>query len=69
MNKSKYTFCLRDDEDIPSVRIKSKRNRIKEHRAKRDRRRFYEIINGKERARDTGVRNGSYKKCLLSNSK
>lgn len=39
------------------ARTKSRRTRIKEHRAKRHRRRFYVCLaDGKERARDTGVR-------------
>ena len=40
----------------PAPRIKSKRTRIKEHRAKRNRRRFYVNTGKDERARDTGVR-------------
>lgn len=44
-----------DDYDIP-IRAKSKRTRIKEHRAKRNRKRFYTIVGNKERARDIGVK-------------
>lgn len=44
-----------DDFDDPDysvrVRTKSHRTRIKDHRSKRDRRRFYEYKSGKERAR------------------
>ena len=51
-----------DLEDItPAPRTKTKRDRIKLHRAKRNRRRFYVIINGEERARDTRVRVGQSK--------
>ena len=38
------------------ARTKSRRTRIKEHRAKRNRKRFYVVIDGVERARDIGVR-------------
>lgn len=42
--------------DEPPARKKTRRNRIKESRAKRNRRRFYVVTpDGKERARDTGV--------------
>lgn len=44
------------EDELAPARTKSKRTRIKEHRAKRNRRRFYVVIDGKERARDTGVR-------------
>jgi len=45
-----------DDTEIPT-RPKSRRTRIKEHRAKRRRRRFYVCLpDGKTRARKTGVR-------------
>lgn len=40
----------------PEARPKSKRTRIKEHRSKRESKRFYAVVGGKERARDTGVK-------------
>jgi hypothetical protein len=46
-------------DDIVPIRAKSRRTRIKESRAKRNRRRFYVVIEGEQRARDTGVRRGS----------
>lgn len=45
-----------DDDEIAPARQKSKRTRIKDHRANRHRRRFYVVIDGVERSRDTGVR-------------
>jgi hypothetical protein len=37
-------------------RLKSRRTRIKEHRAKRNRKRFYITLDNKTRARKTGVK-------------
>lgn len=49
-------FNEESEEGTPPPRAKSKRTRIKERRAKRNRRRFYVITpDGKERSRDTGV--------------
>lgn len=56
------------DDGAPPIRAKSRRTRIKEHRAKRNRRRFYVIIGGEERARDSATRKNSPKKSLLSSS-
>jgi len=46
-------------DDVTPARSKCRRTRIKESRAKRNRRRFYVVIGGEQRARDTGVRRGS----------
>lgn len=44
------------DFEEPRVRPKSRRTRIKESRARRDIRRFFVVLGGKLRARDTGIR-------------
>ena len=49
----------------PPIRMKSRRTRIKEHRPKRDRKRFYEVIGGgEERARSSKVRRNKPKRKL-----
>lgn len=50
-----------NDEEAVKTRTKTRRDRIKSHRAKRNRRRFYAIIDGKERARKSKVRSGPSK--------
>lgn len=42
-----------------TARPKSRRSRIKNGRSRRNSRRFYTIVGGEERARDTGVKAGS----------
>jgi hypothetical protein len=47
---------LLDNDAVAPARSKCRRTRIKKSRAKRNRRKFYVCIGGKQRARDTGVR-------------